>query len=128
MVLSLATTLLLLVLTPVLLPLFTITPEAAEVVKTLIKIQCITIPLMHAASFTLPNAMRAAGDANYTMIVGVASMFLARIAGSYLLGTVMGLYVVGIFLAMYLDWVVRIICFVIRYRSGKWTRYRLVDR
>ncbi|MCR4673034.1 MAG: MATE family efflux transporter [Lachnospiraceae bacterium] len=128
MVLSLATTLLLLVLTPVLLPLFTITPEAAEVVKTLIKIQCITIPLMHALSFTLPNALRAAGDVNYTMIVGVSSMFLARIAGSYLLGTVMGLYVVGIFLAMYLDWVVRIICFVIRYKSGKWTKYRLIDR
>lgn len=128
MTLSIANTLALLFLSPFILSLYTITPEAEEIVMTVVRIQCITIPLMHAAGFTLPNALRAAGDANYTMIVGVTSMFCARIGGAYVMGTILGLHVVGAFLAMYLDWIVRIICFVIRYRSGKWTRYRLVDR
>ena len=60
------------------------------------------------------------------MYVGVISMFTARVVGAYLLGTVMGLGVVGTRIAMYIDWIVRIIFFYARYRSGKWTKFRAI--
>ena len=53
-------------------------------------------------------------------------MFTARVVGAYLLGTVMGLGVVGTRIAMYIDWIVRIIFFYARYRSGKWTKFRAI--
>ena len=112
---------------PLFLQFYSISPEGADVVRQVIFYSCFTVALLNPHSFTLPNAIRAAGDAKYTMIVGVLSMFLARITGAYLMGTLLGLKVVGIYLAMYLDWVVRAIFFYLRYRSGKWTRFRLVE-
>ena len=60
------------------------------------------------------------------MIVGVLSMFAARIGGSYVMGTLLGMKVLGTYLAMFLDWLVRIVFFSIRYKSNKWTKYRVV--
>lgn len=68
----------------------------------------------------------AAGDAKYTIYVGVISMFAARVVGAYLLGTVMELGVVGTRITMYIDWIVRIIFFYARYRSDKWTKFRAI--
>ena len=111
---------------PVLLHFYSISAAGAALVRRIILMSLFTLTGLNAISFTLPNAIRAAGDAKYTMVVGILSMFLVRITGSYLLGTVAGLHVIGLFLAMYLDWAARAICFVHRYRSGKWTKYRLV--
>ena len=89
--------------------------------------ECLAVGLFHVLAFVLPTCLRAAGDAKYTMYVGVLSMFFARVAGAYILGTVMGLGVVGTRIAMYIDWIVRIVFFAIRYKSGKWTQYRAIE-
>ena len=89
--------------------------------------ECIAIVLFHAPAFVLPCALRAAGDAKFTMYVGVISMFVARVGGAYVLGQVLGLGVIGTRIAMYIDWVVRIGFFVFRYVSNKWMNYRVVD-
>ncbi len=111
---------------PSLLHYYNISPEGALLVRRIILISIFALTVFQAPAFTLPNAIRAAGDAKYTMVVGILSMFLVRISGAYLLGTLLGLHVFGVFLAMYLDWVCRSIFYLIRYRSGKWTRYRIV--
>lgn len=71
-------------------------------------------------SFTLPNVLRAAGDVMYTMIVGVGSMWVFRIMAAYFLTIHMGLGLLGVWAAMILDWIVRSVCFIIRYRGGRW--------
>lgn len=77
-------------------------------------------------SFTFPNALRAAGDAKYTMIVSALSMVFMRVIFGYIIGSVMGVGVLGIWIAMQMDWWVRITCFVLRWRSGKWKTKALV--
>ena len=42
-------------------------------------------------SFVLPNALRAAGDARFTMIVSMFSMWVFRVGFSYLLVPYIGL-------------------------------------
>ena len=71
-------------------------------------------------SFSLPNVLRAASDVMYTMIIGVGSMWVFRILSGYLLGSVLGMGVFGVWVAMIIDWVVRSVCFLIRYHGGKW--------
>ena len=44
-----------------------------------------------ATSFTLPNALRAANDVKFTMVVSVLSMAIWRLGFSYLIGVHMGL-------------------------------------
>ena len=92
---------------------------AAETIKIMIfhTVSCMTIwPL----SFALPNTLRAAGDAQITMWISIASMWLFRIGCSFLLGRYFGLGVFGIWVAMVIDWCVRAIFMVLRYLSGRW--------
>ena len=111
---------------PISLKLYTLTPEAAVLVRRIITIDCIVATMLHSAAFVLPNALRAAGDARYTMRVGILSMFIMRLLGGYILGIRLGMGAIGVWYAMFADWVVRIICFVWRYRSGEWMKYRVV--
>ena len=71
-------------------------------------------------SFTLPQALKAAGDTTYVMVIAVASMWTCRIAAGILFARYMDLGVLGIWYAMFLDWIVRIFFLVSRYRGKKW--------
>ncbi len=115
------------VVSPYALGLYTLKGETLAIAETILGMECLAVALFHAPAFVLPTCLRAAGDAKYTMYVGVASMFAARVVGAYVLGTVMGYGVVGTRIAMYIDWIVRIVFFAIRYKSGKWTAYRAIE-
>ena len=75
---------------------------------------------MWPLSFILPNALRAANDAKYTMWVGIISMVTMRIGLGWVMCIHLGWGATGIWIGMILDWVVRISCFLPRYLSGKW--------
>jgi Na+-driven multidrug efflux pump len=113
-------------LMPAAMTMYTLSSETAEIVKVLMYWYCAVGAILQPLAFVLPCGLRAAGDAKYTMVVGVASMFGVRILLAYLFGTVMHLYTLGTFFAMFLDWVVRILLFTLRYRSGKWKNYRAI--
>lgn len=102
------------------LPIFNASPEALDLAYKLVMIHDGMAMLMWPAAFTLPNALRAASDVKYTMIVALASMALFRIVFSYILGVGLGWGAVGVWVAMVIDWVCRIVFYVGRYRSGKW--------
>ncbi len=125
-IMALVNNVLLYVLSPYALSLYALKGETLAIAEQILGMECLAVIIFHVLAFVLPTCLRASGDAKYTMYVGVASMFLARVLGAYILGTVLGLGVVGTRIAMYLDWIVRIIFFVIRYRSGKWMAYRTI--
>lgn len=76
-------------------------------------------------SFVLPNSFRASGDARYPMIISIFSMLIFRIGCSYLLAYVVGIGVLSVFIAMLMDWIFRSICFLWRWKSGKWKEHAL---
>ena len=102
------------------LPVFDASAEALELARILIFIHNGMAMLMWPAAFTLPNALRAASDVRYTMVVALSSMALFRIVFSYILGIGLGWGAVGVWVAMIIDWMCRIVFYVARYRSGKW--------
>ncbi|MDO5537610.1 MAG: MATE family efflux transporter [Desulfovibrionaceae bacterium] len=77
-------------------------------------------------AFCLPVTFRSAGDVRYPMMVSVIVMFLCRVVLAWVFGTVMGMGVLGTWYAMFADWIVRTVCFVHRYRSGKWTTFKSI--
>ena len=127
MIMAVISNVILFVVSPFALQLYTLKNETLAITETILGMECLAVGLFHALAFVLPTCLRAAGDAKYTMYVGVLSMFFARVVGAYILGTVMGLGVVGTRIAMYIDWIVRIVFFAIRYKSGKWTQYRAIE-
>lgn len=99
---------------------FSLLPETSVIAVQLIVYHSVCCILLWGFSFTFPNGLRAANDVKFTMIVSTVSMWVFRIGFSYLLGQYMGLGVLGVWIAMSLDWLVRIIFFAFRFKTGKW--------
>lgn len=73
-----------------------------------------------AIGFVLPAGLKGAGDAKYTMITSIMGMWLIRITLGYILGIPLGLGLMGVWIAMYIDWLVRGILYIIRFKKGAW--------
>ena len=78
-------------------------------------------------AFTLPQALRAAGDTRFTMITSSLSMWIFRVAIGVVMARCWGFGVLGIWYAMFIDWVVRMAAFVLRFRGRRWEVTRLRD-
>ena len=99
--------------------------ETVALSYRLVMMHSIFVIPMWPLSFVLPNALRAANDAKFTMWVGIISMLAMRIGLGWVMCIHLGWGATGIWIGMILDWVVRISCFVPRYLSGKWlTKYK----
>lgn len=85
---------------------------------------CVCCMLVHPLSFAQSNALRAAGDVKFTMIVAISSMWICRVGMAYILGQGFGLGVIGVWIAMTMDWTVRAFLFTHRIRTEKWLQYR----
>lgn len=108
------------------LSIFNLTPEAIQLAKDCLLVFCLTAPLFWPSSFALPNALRAAGDARFTMGVSMFSMWVFRIGSAYLLALFLGLGVIGVWYAMAVDWIVRSAFFILRWRGGRWQQRSLI--
>ena len=109
---------------PLILRLYSLTPETQWYAAVLIFIHNGCAMLFWPLAFTMPNALRAAGDVRVPMVISITSMLVVRVGGSYLLGLHFGLGAIGVWLAMVGDWVVRLICFVLRARKKLWLEHR----
>lgn len=112
----------LLLLNP-LLSLYILSPETAKLSAELVWIHCGLGILLWPLAFVLPNALRAANDVKFTMIVSVVSMVVWRLAFSQILCVQLGWGALGVWWAMIIDWVCRLLCFVIRFQSGAWKKH-----
>lgn len=114
------------VLLPVLLPLYGLSAHTLRLAALLIALHNALALLLHPTSFNLANSLRAAGDARFTMIVGICSMIVFRLGSALLFGKLLRLRIVGVWIAMGMDWLARSIAFTIRYKSGKWKEKRAI--
>ena len=111
---------------PLILKAYNLSDQTAAAATNIIHFHGISAMIIWPLSFALPAAYRAAGDAKACMYTSIVSMWIFRIGFSYLVGKYMGLGVFGVWVAMMIDWVVRAICFVIRYFNGKWKHGAIV--
>lgn len=95
---------------------------AVEIARLCLIVSCFIWP----TAFTIPNFLRAAGDAKYTMVVSMLSMWIFRVGCSHLLGRFMGMGLQGVWIAMYIDWGFRTICFCLRFIRGGWKTKRVI--
>lgn len=114
-------------LLPVVLDVYGLSPEATSMARDIILVHALFVVLVWPMSYALPATFRAAGDTRFPMVVSVTCMLLCRVVFSYILGISFGLGVLGVWLGLFVDWMVKGLVFLLRYLSGKWQNYRLVD-
>ena len=106
---------------------YSFSPETAKLAYRILSEYMIWSTLVWPLSFSFPNILKSAGDVKFTMIVAILSMWIFRVFLARVLGIYLGFGIVGVMWGMYIDWVVRSIAFVIRYRSGVWTEKRIKE-
>lgn len=99
---------------------FTDDPAVISKASGLLRSATIVMPLSWATSFVLPAGLKGGRDVKYTLMVSVIGMWAFRIGIGYVLAIPLGLGLIGIWLSMYIDWIVRSILFVLRFRGDKW--------
>ena len=105
---------------PLSLKLYSVSDEALKLASILIILHDGFAILLWPPSFVLPNALRAAQDVKFTMVVSIFSMIFFRIFFTWIIGVRLGFGIVGVWIAMIFDWIFRGSCFTYRIRSGKW--------
>lgn len=112
--------LLIIFLTPVILKLYNLTDNTAEIAAQLMIYHALIAMFIWPTSFSLPNVLRASNDAKFTMVISMTSMWVWRIGFSIILVKVFNMGVLGVWIAMTIDWLFRSICFVTRLRQEKY--------
>lgn len=105
---------------------FSLSQEAIAITVPVLRSFSLVSIFLWPASFTLPNVLRAGGDAKYTMTVSMVSMWLFRVIACYVFVERMGLGLLSVWVGMYIDWGCRVLLFFLRYRSGRWMEHRVI--
>ncbi len=105
---------------PLFLKIYHLTPETTTLALQVIRFHAVMCMISWVPSFSLPNALRAAGDVVWTMIIAIVSMWTFRIITAYIFSYVFHLGLIGIWIAMTIDWTFRAVCYMLRYRGSKW--------
>ena len=113
---------------PYLVPLFNLSSATAAMAVEILRWHAAFGAIFWPMAFTLPNALRAAGDAKFTMTVSMLTMWICRIGFSYLLGAPWGMNMglLGVWFGMFFDWVARAAVFLIRFLRGKWKNHQVI--
>lgn len=113
-------------LLPLILKAYHLSEETARMATEIILSHGILSMIIWPIAFTLPNTLRASNDVKFSMLVSIFSMWVFRIGFSFLLASALQMGVMGVWIAMYIDWVVRSVFFIIRYRQDKWQRVQVI--
>ncbi len=97
--------------------------ETAAIAKQLMLCHGSFCMLVWPLAFVLPNALRAANDVKFTMVISMLSMWMFRVMFSSVLANGLALGVLGVWLAMIIDWFFRGTCFLVRFMKGGYRKH-----
>lgn len=95
-------------LLPLIMRVYNVSPEAEKLAVTVTLIHGISSIFIWVPAFMVPGFLRAAGDAKFTMLASMLTMWVVRVLLAYVLGKYMGYGVIGVWFAhAIVDWTVR---------------------
>ena len=107
-------------LMPWLLGFFNPDPDTVPLIMRLMWIGMIPMPFFWPMSNVMPYTLRSAGDAAYSSVVSLITMWLIRVGAGYVAAVPMGFGVEGVWVCMSLEWVLRTILFWLRFKGNAW--------
>lgn len=113
-------------LMPLILSLYSPHAETMPIIYQLMIIGAVPLPFVWAPSNVTPSILRAAGDANFTSVFSLLTMWVVRVGLGYLAAVPLSLGIQGVWISMGLEWVVRAVIFSIRFHGDKWYCHKVV--
>lgn len=109
-----------------LIDLFTDNQEIIKIGATILLID-IFVEVGRVSNLVIIGALKASGDVNFPVIVGIVSMWLVSTFGAYFFGIYLDMGLVGIWIAMSCDEIFRGILMYRRLLSGKWKNKSVIS-
>ena len=100
--------------------------DATQIAYNIVALSCAVIPVMWAAAGVLPSAFRSSGDIKFPLVITMVDMWVVRVGLGYYFCNVCGMGAFGIWIATYLDWIIKDVAYIIRYKSGKWLEKKVI--
>lgn len=119
-VFSLVSIIVLFPLMPVILNLYQAPEETLSIIYRLLLIGIIPMPFFWSYSYVMPCVLRSAGDATFSSMVSLITMWVVRVGLGYIFTITLGFGVQGVWICMGFEWAVRALIFYLRYQSGVW--------
>lgn len=119
-VMSLISIIILFPLMPIILNLYQAPKETLSVIYKLLLIAIIPMPFFWSYSNVMPSVLRSAGDAIFSSVVSLITMWIVRVGLGYIFTITLGFGVQGVWICMGIEWAVRTLIFYLRYKSGLW--------
>jgi putative MATE family efflux protein len=113
--------------TPLMMAVFAPRAETVALIYQLLLISVIPMPFFFVYSSVLPNILRAAGDATFSSVVSLTTMWAVRVGLGYLVGIPLGFGIQGVWAVMAFEWLVRSVIFLFRFRGKKWLTKHAID-
>ncbi len=109
-------------LMPLLMILYQPSATVEPVVYQLLGIGALANILLWCDGYLIPACLRSAGDAAFTTVASLASMWVARVMIGYLLTMVLGFGIYGVWLTYYIEYGIRLVIFRIRLKGNSWQK------
>ena len=114
-------------LTPLLLPLYYLGADTKRLILIIVAIHNLFSATVQPFSGPLSSGLRAAGDVKFTMWASIFATVVCRTLLSYILALWLNMGVIGIALAMVLDWCIKAALDIWRFRSGKLKNKKVIS-
>lgn len=101
-------------------------PKTVPMILRLMWIAIIPMPFFWSMSNIMPCTLRSAGDAAYSSVVSLITMWGIRVGAGYLAAITLGFGMEGAWVCMSLEWVIRTILFRIRFKGDKWLNQKTI--
>ena len=111
---------------PLILPLYDITAETRHLIIVIVIIHNLFCGTIGAFFGPMSAGLRAAGDVRFTMLASIFCTVFFRTAMSFVLCLGFRMGVTGIACAMVMDWCLKALLCMHRYKSGKWLQHQLI--
>lgn len=101
-------------------------PETAPLILRLMWIALLPMPFFWSMSNIMPCTLRSAGDATYSSVVSLITMWVIRAGAGYVAAITLGFGMEGAWVCMSLEWVVRSFLFWLRFKGNKWLNQKTI--
>jgi putative MATE family efflux protein len=123
---SVACALIMIPLLPKLLTLYHLSDVSFGLAWKIAVLQALMLILFFPAGFLLPAGFRGAGDVVAPTVASMVAVWCVRLPVAFLFAYVLQMGAVGIWIGMWADFLFRSVFFLVRWRSGKWLKFKSV--
>lgn len=111
---------------PAIMKLYGLAPDVLEQAQMITNWHALFAVLVWPLAYSLPVALRSAGDVKYPMRVGIIALVVCRVIGTFVLCNYFHFGLWGAWICLFASWIFRAVFFMYRYASDAYLQHQVI--